>query len=344
MNILITGGAGFIGSNLTKHFLETGHKVTVFDNLSRKGTEKNIEWLNKNHKKGLRFVEGDIRKFEQILPVAKDMDAVFHCCAQTAVTTSLTDPRKDFEINILGTFNLLEAVRKTNSDSTVFFCSTNKVYGNNVNLIPLIENETRYDFSDPKFANGIPENFPADASEHTPYGCSKYSGDIYVRDYSAVFGIKTVTFRLSCTYGYRQFGNEDQGYLAHFVISNTFGKPITIYGDGKQVRDNLFISDLVNLFDLSIKNIDKVKGWVFNVGGGPKNTSSLLEIIRMIQEISGRKSKITFDKWRPFDQKVYISDVSKIKEKTDWEPKVSVKDGVRNLVEWVNANKNLFAG
>ena len=342
MNILITGGAGFIGSNLTDYFLRKGDEVTVFDNLSRKGTEKNLEWLKNNHKKRLNFIKGDIRKFDQVLSSVKDIDAVFHCCAQTAVTTSIKNPREDFEINALGTFNVLEAARLSNSNPVVFFCSTNKIYGNNVNKIPLAEKETRYEFVDPKFKNGIPEDFPTDANEHTPYGSSKYAGDVYVRDYSTVYGLKTVTFRMSCIYGIRQFGNEEQGYLAHFAISTIFGKPLTIFGSGKQVRDNLFIADLINAFGISIKSIDRIKGNVFNIGGGPNNTSSLIEIVDLLEEFTGKRSKITFSDWRPFDQKIYISDISKMKKATGWEPKVNVGDGIKRLVDWITKNRRLF--
>jgi CDP-paratose 2-epimerase len=247
---------------------------------------------------------------------AKDKDVVIHCAAQTAVTTSVKDPRSDFEVNALGSFNVLESARLSNSDPIVFYFSTNKVYGNNVNNIAIAEKKERYEFSDPNFANGIPETFSADANEHTPYGCSKYVGDLFMRDYSAVFGLRTVTFRCSCMYGYRQFGNEDQGYLAHFIISNVLGRPLILYGDGKQVRDNLFITDLVNLFDMSI--------------------------IRMMQEISGKTSEISYGDWRPFDQKVYISDISKIKKAIGWEPKMGVKSGVKELVNWVESNKGMF--
>ena len=339
MNILITGGAGFIGSNLADYFLRKGDEVTVFDNLSRKGTEKNLEWLRGNHKE-LNFIKGDIRKFDQILSSVKDIDAVFHCCAQTAVTTSIKNPREDFEINALGTFNVLEAVRQSKKNPIIIFCSTNKVYGSNVNKIPLIEKETRYEFADEEYKFGIPESFPTDATKHTPYGCSKYTGDLYVRDYYEIYGLRNVTLRMSCCYGIRQWGTEDQGWLAHFVISSVFGKPLIIFGDGRQVRDVLFIDDLIKAFELAIENINKTKGQVYNIGGGPENTISLLELLSMLNKI-GLKPKYSFDAWRSADQKVYISDIRKAKE-FGWEPKISVKDGVRKLVEWVNTNKNLF--
>ena len=341
MNILITGGAGFIGSHLTDHFLKQGNTVIVFDNLSRRGTEKNLEWLKTRHEKGLTFVKGDVRNLDMVSRAMKDADAVFHTAAQVAVTTSIKNPREDFEINALGTFNVLEAARLSNSDPVVVYTSTNKVYGENVNKLPLVKKETRYEFSDTEFFNGIPEHFSTSASGYTPYGCSKYLGDVYARDYFSVHGLKTIAFRMSCIYGTRQFGNEDQGWVAHFVISSILGKPLTIYGDGKQVRDILFISDLVNAFDLVLKNISKTKGEVYNIGGGVENTISLLELINLLEKISGKKISYTFSDWRQFDQKVYISDVRKAKE-FGWAPTVSPGEGIRKLSEWVTKNKALF--
>jgi CDP-paratose 2-epimerase len=338
--ILITGGAGFVGCNLADYFLKKGYEVTVFDNLSRKGTEKNLEWLRSNHTTGLEFVEDDIRNFSSVVDAVKDKDLVFHTAGQVAVTTSIKNPREDFEINALGTFNILEAARKSNCDPVVVYCSTNKVYGDNVNKIPLIEKENRYEFADPNYANGIPEDFPTDADEHTPYGSSKYAADIYVRDFSAIYGLKTITFRMSCVYGIRQFGNEDQGWVAHFTISSFFDKPIVIYGDGKQVRDVLFIDDLVRAFELATRKIEKTKGKVYNIGGGVNNTISLLELLDLLKSF-GLNPKYTFDDWRPADQKVYISDIRKAKE-FDWEPRISPKDGVERLLSWVKENKELF--
>ena len=340
MKILITGGAGFIGSNLTDYFLKKNHEVRVFDNLSRAGTKKNIEWLKSNNKSKLIFIKNDVRDFGSVYDATKGVDVILHTAAQVAVTTSIKNPREDFEINVLGTFNVLEAARKSNTNPIVIFCSTNKVYGNNVNNISLVERQTRYDFSDPEFINGIPEDFPTDANEHTPYGSSKYAADIYVRDFSAVYGLKTVNFRCSCIYGIRQFGNEDQGWVEHFIISSLFNKPLVIYGDGKQVRDILFIDDLVRAFDLAIKNINEIKGEVFNVGGGVKNTLSLIELLDLLKGF-GLKPAYTFNDWRLADQKVYISDISKTKQ-FGWIPEISPENGVKILLEWVKDNKNLF--
>jgi CDP-paratose 2-epimerase len=341
MRILITGGAGFIGCNLANYFSRSA-EIIVYDNLSRKGSEKNVEWLRTKNKK-IKFIKDDIRNFKALVNTCKDVNAIFHCAAQTAVTTSLKNPREDFEINALGTLNVLEAARKSNSDPVVIYTSTNKVYGNNVNKIPLREKRTSYEFADRKYKNGIPEDFPTDSNEHTPYGCSKYAAEIYVRDYSAVYGLRTVTFRMSCIYGLRQFGNEDQGWVAHFIISSVLNKPITIYGDGKQVRDILFIDDLVRAFDLAYKNIKRTKQQVYNIGGGPKNAISLLELIEFIEKLIGRRIKYKFSSWRPFDQKVYISNINKAKEDFGWEPKISKEEGIRKLFDWVNENKSLFA-
>lgn len=338
--ILITGGAGFIGSNLTDHFLEKGSEVIIFDNLSRRNVEKNLDWLKEKHKKGLSFVKGDVRDYSSLQSVCKDVDVIFHTAAQVAVTTSVKNPREDFAVNVLGTFNVLEAVRNSNTNPIIIYTSTNKVYGNNVNNIPLREKETRYEFADPKFKNGIPEDFPTDANEHTPYGCSKYTGDLYMRDFHDIFGLKTIIFRMSCTYGLHQYGNEDQGWVAHFVISSFLNKPLMIYGDGKQVRDILFVDDLIRAFELSIKNIRKTNGQVFNIGGGPENTISLLELLDMLKNF-GLKLKISFDDWRPADQKVYISDIRRAKG-FGWKPQISSKEGVGRLHDWVSENRKFF--
>lgn len=343
MRILITGGAGFIGSNLSDFYLKNDHEVIIFDSLARANTEKNLEWLKSNHKKGLSFINGDVRKFDQLKTAVKGIDIIFHTAAQVAVTTSVKNPREDFDINALGTFNVLEAARLSNSNPTIAFTSTNKVYGNNVNIVPLVEKDTRYDFSDPKFLNGISEDFSTGADEHTPYGCSKYIADTYMRDYAAVYGSNTVVFRMSCIYGTRQFGTEDQGWVVHFVISSILSRPLTIYGDGKQVRDILFIQDLVNAFNLGTKNISKTKGNAYNIGGGPDNTISLLELISFLEKITNKKINYEFGDWRPFDQKVYYSNIAKAKKDFGWEPKISKEEGIERLIEWVNSNKQLFS-
>jgi len=338
--ILITGGAGFVGCNLAEYFLNKGCEVTVFDNLSRNGTEKNLEWLRSNHKTGFEFIKEDIRKFNPLLDAVRDKNLIFHTAGQVAVTTSVKNPRDDFEINVLGTFNVLEAARKTNSNPILIFTSTNKVYGNNVNKVPLIEKTMRYEFVDSSYKNGIPEDFSTDADEHTPYGSSKYAADVYVRDFFNIYGLRTITFRMSCVYGTRQFGNEDQGWVAYFTISSFLNKPIVIYGDGKQVRDVLFIDDLVSAFELAYRKIEKTKGKAYNIGGGVSNTISLLELIGLLKDL-GLNPRYTFDDWRPADQKVYISDIRKSAE-FGWKPKTSPEEGVKKLLEWVKENKSIF--
>jgi len=346
MKILITGGAGFVGSHLAEYYAKKGEEVIVLDNLLRakilgKSTgDPYYNWNYLKQYKNVRLVRGDIRNFDEVRNLAKDVEAIIHVAAQVAVTTSMADPRIDLEINILGTFNVLEAARL--NDSAGLFCSTNKVYGDNVNKIPVIEKETRYEFADPKHKNGISEMFPIDLCEHTPYGCSKLAGDIYAQDYGKIYGLKTAAFRMSCIYGPRQFGVEDQGWVAWFTIATITGKPITIYGDGKQVRDVLYIDDLVNAFDAFLQSKNQFSEKVFNIGGGPENTLSLLELLDLLEQLTGKRSKINLGNWRPSDQKVYISNISKAKEKLGWSPKESPKEGVRKLVNWVLENKHLF--
>lgn len=342
MSILVTGGCGFIGSNLAHHFLNAGEDVTVADNMSRRGVEWNKKWLEGNHNDGLKFLNVDIRDAEKMKDAAKDKDIILHTAGQVTVTDSVKDPRNDFEVNAVGAFNVMEAARLSNLDPVVIYTSTNKVYGHGTNDIPLKEGEKRYEYSPENFKNGVPESFSTDADEHSPYGNSKYTADLYVRDYSHIFGIKGVSFRQSCIYGTRQFGYEDQGWIAHFVISSVLGRPLNIFGDGKQVRDTLFMDDLVNAFDMAIKNIEKAKGKAYNIGGGPKNTISLLELIELLEKLNGNKLDTKYFDWRPADQKVYISDISKAKEIFGWEPKVSPEEGISKLNDWVKDNVTLF--
>jgi len=344
MNVLVTGGAGFVGSHVAEFYAKSGHDVTVIDNLSRAQTlakadrSKRVILYNWNYLKqnydNIIMAKGDIRNTRQIEKAATYVDFIIHTAAQVAVTTSMDDPVTDFDTNALGTFNVLEAARKSRSDPAVAYCSTNKVYGENVNDIPIIERETRYVFADKEFEKGIPEIFPTNLCAHTPYGCSKIAGDIYTQDYSKSYGLDTCAFRMSCIYGHRQFGNEDQGWVAHFVISALQDKRLTIYGDGKQVRDVLFVDDLVQAFDMFYKTREKVSGDVFNIGGGPENTLSLLELLSLLQEVTGKRCKVEFKNWRTGDQKVYISDISKAEQKLGWKPKVGTFRGIRNLVAW----------
>jgi CDP-paratose 2-epimerase len=335
MKILVTGGAGFIGSNLTSYFASKGNEMIVYDNLSREGTKYNLDWLKRLYGEKIEFVHGDIRDFELLKQYVKDVDAIVHTAAQVAVTSSIKNPREDFEINAVGTFNVLEAARQSNTDPIVIFCSTNKVYGNNVNRIPLVERKTRYEFADPRYKLGIPEDFPTDANEHTPYGSSKYAADVYVRDYSAVYGLRTVTFRMSCIYGEHQQGCSDQGWLDFMIRQAVKGEPITIYGDGKQVRDILQITDLVRAFERALGNISKTKGQVFNIGGGPKNTISILELLNFLKNEFELKVNYSFDNWRPFDQKVYISDIRKAEKEFGWSPQISKDVGIKRQYNWI---------
>ncbi|MDD5572119.1 MAG: SDR family NAD(P)-dependent oxidoreductase, partial [Bacteroidales bacterium] len=307
-NILITGCAGFIGSHLALHFLEKDFMVTGIDNLSRNGCMINLELLKKN--KNFIFFEKDIRDFENILKVFKDkgpFDMIIHEAGQVAVTTSVINPREDFEINALGTFNILEATRLFSPDAFLQVASTNKVYGKMEDM-GVIERNGRYEYENNK--NGVGENYGLDF--YSPYGCSKGTADQYVRDYNRIYGIKTVVLRQSCIYGTRQFGVEDQGWVAWFTIASVLGKPITIYGDGKQIRDILWIDDLVEVYQKLYENADDVAGSVFNVGGGCENTLSLLELVEYLKEYGIMKNEPTKADWRPGDQKVYVSDISKI--------------------------------
>ncbi|MEE8483730.1 MAG: SDR family NAD(P)-dependent oxidoreductase [Nitrospinota bacterium] len=345
--ILVVGGAGFIGVNSANRFLKKGHRVIVLDNLSRKGAASNLAWLRKNHKKVI-FEKADIRDYKKVKKVFgkyKKIDVVLHLAAQVAVTTSVVDPREDFDINALGTFNVLEAVRETYKLSSAkkkkapFFinASTNKVYGG-MEDIKIVQSNGRYQYRD--FKRGIPEDRLLDF--HSPYGCSKGAADQYVLDYQRIYGLDTVSFRQSCIYGYRQFGVEDQGWVAWFIIASVLGKKITVYGDGKQVRDVLFIEDLIDAYEGAIKNRRTVSGKAYNIGGGPKNQMSLLELIAFIEKWRGKKLKYSFDDWRPGDQPVFVCDIRKAKKDFGWQPKTSVKNGVKTLYEWVAANKKLF--
>jgi CDP-paratose 2-epimerase len=329
---------------VAEYYTKKGEEVVVLDNLSRaqilgkggKNATYNWEYLRKFD---IELIKGDIRDFDQVRRASKEADVIIHAAAQVAVTTSVKDPKTDFELNAVGTFNVLEAARQSQKNPTVIYCSTNKVYGENVNKIPVMEEETRYAFSE-GYKKGIPETFPTDLCEHTPYGCSKLTGDLYTQDYGHLYGLKTGVFRMSCIYGTRQFGVEDQGWVAWFTIANITGKPITIYGDGKQVRDVLYVTDLVNAYDAFLKR--GITQGVYNIGGGPENTLSLLELLEILRKLTGRESEISFSDWRPSDQKVYISDISKAERELGWKPLISPEAGVKNLVDWVSKNEGLF--
>ena len=327
MKVFISGGAGFIGSNLAKFHLDKGEDVFVYDNLSRKGTEINIKWLKEISKKNknLKFVNGDIRNIQDIKKYIKNSDIIYHMAAQVAVTTSLTDPMTDFEINALGTFNMLEAYRLKAPEAKFVYASTNKVYGDLEKIIF------------PK--KGISENQNLDF--HSPYGCSKGAGDEYVRDYGRVYKLKTIVFRQSCIYGPRQFGNEDQGWVMHFVRTLLSTNKLNIYGDGYQVRDLLHVSDLIDAYQLALKKVKKGEGLVYNIGGGIENSTSLLEVVSLLENKLGKKISLSFSDWREGDQKIYISNNSLISKDLKWKPKINVDHGIDSLIEWKRTRLNV---
>jgi CDP-paratose 2-epimerase len=335
--VLITGGAGFIGVNATTRLLREGHEVVLVDNLSRRGTHHNLAWL-KEQKKSLEFHEIDIRDadaLEQLIAEQEHLDAVLHLAAQVAVTTSIEDPRADFEINALGTLNLLESIRASRHRPLVIYASTNKVYGG-MEGVAVVEEGKRYRYRD--YPRGIPESMTLDF--HSPYGCSKGAADQYVRDYARVFDIPTVVFRQSCIYGPRQFGIEDQGWVAWFVIASLLGRPITIYGDGKQVRDLLYVDDLTAAYLAAINNPAKASGQIFNVGGGaPYSLAIWTEFGALLEGLLGREIKVSRGDWRQGDQPVYISDIDRISSELDWRPETPPEQGISKLVAWAKANQ-----
>lgn len=345
MKILITGGAGMVGSHCAEYFVKNKHKVTIIDNLMRSkifGSDaKSVEynWHYLKSLKNIKLFKNDVRDAIAMNRIFKDEkpDAVIHAAGQPGVRFSLDNPLEDCSINSNGTITVLEALRKANKKGIFIFTSTNKVYGDNVNKVPIKETKLRYNF---KNSIGIAENFSVDLTGHTPYGVSKLSGDLYAQDYAYAYGLRTGIFRMSCIYGTRQFGFEDQGWLAWFAIRYFLQKDITIYGDGKQIRDILWAEDLAKAFDCFIKS--DIKSEVFNMGGGSANTLSLLELTRMLSDHSGNNIKIKYADWRKFDQKVYISDISKAKRLLKWKPSVSPYEGVSKLYNWISENPKLF--
>lgn len=331
--VLVTGGAGFIGTNVSDRLLSKGERVLVYDNLSRTGVEKNLAWLREKHGSRLLIEIADIRDPFSLRDVVRNAVSVYHFAAQVAVTTSLLDPLSDFEVNARGTLNLLEALRKLKDPPPLIFTSTNKTYGELKDL-KIKKNTTRYEADDSELGIfGIGENRSIDL--HSPYGCSKGAADQYVLDYARTYGMPAVVFRMSCIYGPHQFGTEDQGWIAHFLISAIEGKPITVYGDGMQVRDILFVDDLVNAFQLAMKNMDALSGNAFNIGGGPENTISLLELLDIIERLQGKCPPVSFESWRSGDQRYYVSDIRKFKSRTGWEQTIPVEKGISILYNWL---------
>jgi len=335
MKYLVIGGCGFIGTNFVAKLIQDGNQVTVCDNLSRKGAHLNLSFLLENYRGRFRFQYLDIRTdLHTLRDLMETVDVVFHLAAQVAVTTSVNNPVEDFQINALGTFNVLEAVRLSARKPALIYASTNKVYGE-MEELQVVEKERRYEYA--SLENGVSERQPLDF--HSPYGCSKGTGDQYVIDYSRIYGLRTVVYRQSCIYGPRQFGVEDQGWIAWFAIAAHLGKTITIYGDGKQVRDVLFISDLFDLWQRSSFNMERLSGQAFNIGGGTENTVSLLEVIEMLQIKLGKKINTQTAPWRPGDQKVYVSDIRKVAQTLGWKPRVKIEEGLDSLLNWIRINE-----
>ena len=336
--VLITGGAGFVGCNAARFFGARNWNVTVLDNLSRQGTDQNMTWLREGT--AFDFEQVDVRDRAGVERVISEgrYDAVIHLAAQVAVTTSVVDPRLDFGVNALGTFNILEALRQYSKDTVLVFASTNKVYGKIASAGSELQGN-RYAYTDRP--HGINESEPLDFL--SPYGCSKGAADQYVLDYARIYGIPATSFRQSCIYGTRQFGVEDQGWVAWFAIASLLGRDITIFGDGKQVRDVLHVEDLLRAYDAAIRSPEKIAGQAFNIGGGPKHIMSLIDLIDILEKKLGRKIPLKWDDWRPGDQRVYISDIRKLEDTLGWKPEISVDKGVLQLVDWVGENRDAFA-
>jgi CDP-paratose 2-epimerase len=336
MRILVTGGCGFIGTHAVHRWMRH-HDVLAIDNLSRPGTACNLRWLQTQHPLAFRRV--DIRDADELAGAVRAFrpDVVLHLAAQVAVTTSVTDPDLDFGVNARGTFNVLEAVRRYAPEAIVLYSSTNKVYGG-MEDVGVVLRDGRYAYADRH--QGVDEEQPLDF--HSPYGCSKGAGDQYVRDYARIYGLKTVVLRQSCIYGTRQWGMEDQGWIAWFTIRSVQGRPVTIYGDGRQVRDALWVDDLLDAYELAISGIEEVRGRVYNLGGGPAFTLSLLELLDLLKDYSGRPLEHDFDDWRPGDQRVFVADVRRAREELGWRPRVAPAEGVRRLYDWVVQNRGLF--
>ena len=336
---LITGGAGFIGCNYVHRLLGRGEQVVVYDNLSRRGSETNVAWLREQHgAESFRMIAGDVRNQDALAEATRGVDVVVHLAGQTAVTTSVVDPRSDFEDNALGAFNALEAARHAGTNPIFLYASTNKVYGGMEDVV-VIERETRYAYRD--FPFGISEAQPLDF--HSPYGCSKGAGDQYARDYARIYGLPTIVFRQSAICGPRQMGVEDQGWVAWFIIAALTGQPITIYGNGKQIRDVLFVDDLLDAYDAAIAHIDVAAGQVYNVGGGPAHTMSVwAEFGPILERLIGHPIPVSYDDWRPGDQRIIICDIRKAERELGWRPRVGGEEGIRRLYEWVVANRSLF--
>jgi CDP-paratose 2-epimerase len=331
--VLITGGAGFLGTNIAAALARRGQDVLILDNLNREHVERNLAWLKDSFGDRIRVKVADVRDANAVADAVTNAAGVIHLAAQVAVTTSVLHPADDFEINARGTLNVLEAVRTLAPDIPVLFASTNKVYGKLLDFHELVLDGMRHIPADRKLRFGFDERTPL--SFYSPYGCSKGAADQYVLDYARIYGLKTAVFRMSCLYGPHQFGHEDQGWVAHFVISALAGKPLTIYGDGCQMRDVLYVDDAVRAWLMALDRPADFAGRAFNLGGGPGNAISLLDLIAHIEEMTGRRMEYIFDAWRPGDQAWYVSDTRALEAATGWTPTVSVEDGLRRLADWL---------
>jgi len=339
-SVLIFGGAGFVGSNWARYLLQnTDARVHLYDNLSRSWTRYNLQELQRlsGGSGRLQISVEDVRDSAAVQRAVQSATEIYHFAAQVAVTTSVVDPRLDYEINVGGTFNILEAVRKTGQRPFLLFTSTNKVYGE-LNAHRLLVSGTRYRYAD---IRGVPESQRLDF--HSPYGCSKGAADQYVHDYARIFDIPTVVFRMSCIAGPRQFGSEDQGWVAHFLHSALRGEPISIYGDGRQVRDVLCIYDLLQAFEAVRQNQKDTVGQIYNVGGGPGNTVSLLELVREIEEITGRTLRYLLRPTRPGDQLIYVTDFNKLRRDTGWQPRMDLRQTLAEMYSWLQRSPDLFS-
>jgi CDP-paratose 2-epimerase len=331
---LITGGAGFIGTNLADRLLREGERVVVLDDLSRPGVERNLQWLRSTHPDRLQVVQGDVRDPGDVRVAVREADRVFHFAAQVAVTTSVTNPMHDYSVNLGGTVALLEELRRRSEPPPLLFTSTNKVYGK-LGGLAVEQAGERYEPADPDVReHGVGEHWPLQFA--SPYGCSKGGADQYVLDYAETYGMPNVVFRMSCIYGPHQCGNEDQGWVAHFLMQARDGKPITLYGDGRQVRDVLYVDDLLDAMLLATSQGDALAGQAFNMGGGPQSTISLLELLDLIGRLNSAPD-VRFGDWRVGDQRYYVSDTRRFSDATGWAPQVSPEQGVKLLHEWLTS-------
>jgi CDP-paratose 2-epimerase len=331
--VLVTGGAGFIGANIANHLLSSGQRVRIFDDVSRIGVDQNLEWLSEKHNGRIEIEIGDVRDRAAVKRAIEGTSGVFHLAAQTAVTTSIQDPWLDFEVNVVGTLNLLEELRRLREQAFFVYTSTNKVYGPLADLA-ISPQEGKYQPVDRVSAShGIAENRRLDFL--SPFGCSKGAADQYVLDWARTYRLPCLVLRISCTYGPRQFGSEEQGFVAHFMRSVLSNQPLTVWGDGKQVRDLVFIDDMVEALTLAATHAGKLAGRAFNIGGGVQNAVSILEVLDKLEDLHGVRPNVEFKEWRPGDQRYFVTDYRAFKSATAWTPKIGVEAGLARLYRWM---------